>query len=96
MPAIDMVLNRRFTYNRTELRYVLQQLHRHRRENWQISQDAAKAKADRRRKGTNSRRSDVSNFICKCIRLPDMSIKFHFIILRKKKDENAALNTCSI
>jgi hypothetical protein len=73
-------------YNKTELRYVLQQLHRHRRETWQISQDEAKAKADKKRKGTNSRRSDVSNISCKVYRITDMSIQFHFIILLKKKE----------
>lgn len=60
MPAIDRAINGRITYNQIELKYILQQLHRHRRESWQISQDASKAKADRKRKGTNSRRSDVS------------------------------------
>lgn len=60
MPAIDRVLNGRIRYNATELRYVLQQLHRHKRESWQISQDVERAKVDRKRKGTNARRSDVS------------------------------------
>jgi hypothetical protein len=60
MPAVDRALNGRMRYNQAELKYVLQQLHRHRRENWQISQDAEKLKADKKRKGTNARRSDVS------------------------------------
>jgi hypothetical protein len=60
MPAIDKALKNRMRYNLTELKYVLQQLHRHRRESWQISQDNEKAKEDKKRKGTNSRRSDVS------------------------------------
>ncbi len=62
MPAIDRAINNRIVYNQTELKYVLQQLHRHRRENWSIAQDAAKAKADKKRKGINSRRSEVINF----------------------------------
>jgi hypothetical protein len=60
MPAVNKALNGRIRYNPTELKYVLQQLHRHRRENWQISQDDEKSKADKKRKGTNARRSDVS------------------------------------
>ena len=35
-----------------------------RHDTWKISQDARKAKADRKRKGVNSRRSEVSNFRC--------------------------------
>ena len=31
MPAIDRVIGNRIVYNQTELKYVLQQLHRHRR-----------------------------------------------------------------
>jgi hypothetical protein len=61
MPAIDRVLKEKnFVYTKSELKYVLQQLHRHRRENWQISLDEDKLKLDRKRKGVNSRRSDVS------------------------------------
>jgi hypothetical protein len=62
MPAIDKALKDRIVYNQTELKYVLQQLHRHRRESWQISQNVEKVKEDKKRKGTNSRRSDVSIF----------------------------------
>ena len=62
MPAIDKALKGRFLCSQTELKYVLQQLHRHRRENWQISQDVDKLKEDKKRKETNSRRSDVSIF----------------------------------
>ncbi|CAB4429902.1 unnamed protein product [Rhizophagus irregularis] len=58
MPAVDKALNGRIWYNPTELKYVLQQLHRHRRENWQISQDDEELKVDKKRKGTNARRSD--------------------------------------
>src|SRR2546421_8488667 len=64
MPAIDRVIGNRIVYNQTELKYVLQQLHRHRRETWEISQDSVKAKNDKKR-STNSRRSDVSNLIVK-------------------------------
>ena len=59
MLAIDKALHNRMVYNQTELKYVLQQLHRHRRDNWQITQDEDKLKLDKKRKGTNSRRSDV-------------------------------------
>ncbi|CAB5303766.1 unnamed protein product [Rhizophagus irregularis] len=59
IPAIDKALKDRIVYNQTELKYVLQQLHRHRRESWQISQNVEKVKEDKKRKGTNSRRSDV-------------------------------------
>ena len=65
MSAIDRVIGNWIVYNQTELKYVLQQLHRHRRETWKISQDIVKAKNDKKRKGTNSKRSDVSNFNCK-------------------------------
>ncbi|CAB4374406.1 unnamed protein product [Rhizophagus irregularis] len=58
MPAIDKALKDRIIYNQTELKYVLQQLHHHRRESWQISQNVEKVKEDKKRKGTNSRRSD--------------------------------------
>jgi hypothetical protein len=54
MPAIDRAIGGRIDYNQTELKYVLQQLHRHRCDTWKISQDARKAKADRKRKGINS------------------------------------------
>jgi hypothetical protein len=60
MPAIDKAMKSRLLYNQTELRFVLQQLHRHRREAYQISQDEEKSRLDKRRKGTNSRRADVS------------------------------------
>ncbi|CAB5197266.1 unnamed protein product [Rhizophagus irregularis] len=59
MPTIDKSLSSKVQYNSTELKNVLQQLHRHRRENWKISQNSEKAKEDKKRKGTNSRRSEV-------------------------------------
>ena len=91
MPAIDRVIGNRIVYNQTELKYVLQQLHRHRRETWKISQDIVKAKNDKKRKGTNSRRSDVNNFNCQ---ITIMLIKlFH---LRKRKGENEVLRICII
>lgn len=62
IPAIDKPVRSKFHYNTTELKYVLQQLHRHRQENWKISQNSEKAKEDKKRKGTNSRRSEVSIF----------------------------------
>jgi|SRR5689334_19174423 len=94
MPAIDRVIGNRIVYNQTELKYVLQQLHRHRRETWKISQDSVKAKNDKKRKGTNSRRSDVSNFV-KIYHITIMLIKlFHF--KRKRKGENEVLHICII
>lgn len=87
MPAINKAIGSRIVYNQTELRYVLQQLHRHRRDSWKIMQNADKAKADRKRKGINSRRSDVSNIVSyKIYRIAVMLIKFYFIILFKKKE----------
>src|SRR5437762_8531895 len=94
MPAIDRVIGNRIVYNQTELKYVLQQLHRHRRETWKISQDSVKAKNDKKRKGTNSRRSDVSNLIVKIYHITIMFIKlFHF--KRKRKGENEVQSTLS-
>jgi hypothetical protein len=62
MPAINRAIQNRIVYKQQELKYVLQQLHRHRRENWKISQDPDKAKANNKRKGVNSRRAEVINF----------------------------------
>src|SRR5213082_1235162 len=81
MPAIDRVIGNRIVYNQTELKYVLQQLHRHRRETWKISQDSVKAKNDKKRKGTNSRCSDVSNLI---VILP-LCLLNYFILKEKGK-----------
>ena len=39
MSVIGKALEGRFRYKLTELKYVLQSLHRHRREKWQIEQD---------------------------------------------------------
>jgi hypothetical protein len=72
MPAIDKALSGRIRYQRTELKYVLQQFHRHRRESWQINQDSNRLKTDRKRKGTNSRRSDVR--ICIFVRPSGINI----------------------
>src|SRR5207244_7789001 len=65
MPVIDRVIGNQIVYNQMELKYVLQQLHWHRRETWKISHDSVKAKNDKKRKGTNSRHTDVSNLIVK-------------------------------
>ena len=62
MPAVNRAIQNRISYKQVELKYVLQQLHRHWRESWKISQDADKAKGDKRRKGINSRRAEVINF----------------------------------
>ena len=92
MPAIDRVIGNRIVYNQTELKYVLQQLHQHRQETWKISQDSVKTKNDKKRKGTNSRRSDVSNLIVKIYHIT--IILFHF--KRKRKGENEVLHICII
>ena len=59
MPEIDKALRNRMVYNQTELKYVLQELHRHKRDNWKISQDSEKLKLNKKRKGTNSHHSKV-------------------------------------
>ncbi|PKY60159.1 hypothetical protein RhiirA4_483549, partial [Rhizophagus irregularis] len=61
MKEIDKAMKGRFQYKDTELKWVLQQLHRHRRENWKVNLDPEKVKSEKKRKGTNSRRGDVSN-----------------------------------
>ncbi|RGB36326.1 hypothetical protein C1646_758225 [Rhizophagus diaphanus] len=50
MPAVDKAQNSRIQYKPTELKYILQQLHCHRRKNWQISQDDEKSKKKERQK----------------------------------------------
>ena len=60
MKAIDKAMQGRFRYNDTELKWVLQQLHRHRRDTWKVNLDPAKVKAEKKRKGINSRRAIVS------------------------------------
>lgn len=61
MPAIERAMSARIVHTKTELRYVLQQLHRHRRESYTISLDPNKVKSDKRRKGINTRRAEVIN-----------------------------------
>ncbi|CAG8632023.1 9526_t:CDS:2, partial [Funneliformis caledonium] len=39
MPAIDKTLNKRMVYNQTELKFILQQLHRHREDLEEIIDD---------------------------------------------------------
>src|SRR5437764_9424195 len=56
-----------------------------------ISQDSVKAKNDKKRKGTNSRRSDVSNLIVKIYHITIMLIKL-FYFKRKRKGENEVLH----
>ena len=63
MKEIDKAMKGRFNYKDTELKWVLQQLHRHRRENWKNNQDPDKRKSEKKRKGINSRRGDVSILI---------------------------------
>ena len=62
IPAIDRAINGRIRYNQAELKHILQQLHRHQRENQKISQDEERKRQDKQRKGINSQRSDVSIF----------------------------------
>ncbi|CAG8724433.1 2057_t:CDS:2, partial [Funneliformis caledonium] len=54
MKEIGKVLLGRFRYKETELKWILQQLHRHRRAQWKLSLDLSKVKSDKKRKGTNS------------------------------------------
>ena len=63
MKEIDKAMKGRFQYKDTELKWVLQQLHRHRRKNWRINLDPEKAKSEKKRKGINSRRGDVSTSV---------------------------------
>ncbi|CAG8716137.1 19520_t:CDS:2, partial [Rhizophagus irregularis] len=44
MKEIDKAMKGRFQYKDTELKWVLQQLHRHHHENWRINLDPEKAK----------------------------------------------------
>src|SRR2546426_6964013 len=50
MPAIDRVIGNRIVYNQTELKYIHQQLHQHRRETWKISQIALRRRMIRKGK----------------------------------------------
>ncbi|UZN99467.1 uncharacterized protein OCT59_000737 [Rhizophagus irregularis] len=58
MKEIARVLTGRFQYKDIELKWVLQNLHRHRRESWMVSLDPDKTRFEKKRKGTNSRRKD--------------------------------------
>jgi hypothetical protein len=80
MKEIDKAMKGRFTYKDTELKWVLQQLHRHRRENWQNSQDPEKRKSEKKRKGINSRRGDVSNLTRTCLLYRDCDTKSWVIV----------------
>ena len=60
IPAIKKALGDRFQYNDMELKKVLQNLHRHRRDAYAISKDPLKSKANKQRIGTNTKRKDVS------------------------------------
>ena len=95
MPAIDKALNFRFRYNTTELRYVLQQFHRHKRENWKISQDTERARMDKKRKKTNVKRSNIREPY-RVIQMFCLYSFIIFILLRKKKDESVVFNICII
>ncbi|CAG8711772.1 9434_t:CDS:2, partial [Funneliformis caledonium] len=58
----SLSLNHKNTWNdisdHTELKFVLQQLHCHKRDNWKNSQDNTKSKIDKKRKGINSKHSE--------------------------------------
>ncbi|CAB4417851.1 unnamed protein product [Rhizophagus irregularis] len=59
IPAIKKALdNNRFQYTDTELKKVLQNLHRHQRDSYTISTNTLKFKANKQRIRTNSRRKD--------------------------------------
>ena len=58
--AIKKAFSDRFQYTDTELKKVLQNLHRHRRDSYAISKDPLKSKANKQRTDTNTRRKDVS------------------------------------
>ncbi|PKC53798.1 hypothetical protein RhiirA1_478551 [Rhizophagus irregularis] len=58
LPAIKKALGDRFQYTDTELKKVLQNLHRHRRDAYTVSLDPLKSKANKQRTGINSRRKD--------------------------------------
>ena len=99
MKAINKAMDGRFWYKEVELKWVLQQLHRHRRETWMISFNPEKVKAEKKRKGTNSRRGDMSINICN---FSILLVKFHCFHLfylyynRKKIDDEKAYLTCLI
>jgi hypothetical protein len=59
IPAIKRALDNRFQYTDTELKKVLQNFHRHKRDSYTISTDTLKLKVNNQRIGTNSRRKDV-------------------------------------
>lgn len=60
IPVVKRVLGDRFQYTDIELKKVLQNLHRHRRDAYNISKNPLKLKVNKRRTGTNTRRKDVS------------------------------------
>jgi ATP-dependent protease HslVU (ClpYQ) ATPase subunit len=63
MPAIENVLKNRMEYTLTELKHVLQQYHRHKRENIRIKENPERFIVEKRRKAINIRRADVVYFI---------------------------------
>src|SRR4051812_10589143 len=72
-----------------------------RRESWKITQDDAKSKLDKKRKRINSKRSEVSVILIILVlrenQFTDKSLFYIFhLIIRKKKDANEVLYTCTI
>lgn len=60
IPVIKRALGDRFQYTDIELKKILQNLHRHRRDTYTVSQNPSKSKANKQRTGINTRRKDVS------------------------------------
>jgi hypothetical protein len=50
MKEIDKAIKGRFQYKDTELKWVLQQLHHHCRENWKVNLDLKKVKSEKKGK----------------------------------------------
>jgi len=79
IPVIKRALGNRFQYTDTELKKILQTLHRHRRDTLTISMDPLKLKANKQRTGTNTRRKDVSNIYFVYISLVTFATTLIFI-----------------
>jgi hypothetical protein len=92
IPIINTMISEKIKYNTAELQYILRQLHRHQRDNWKLQQDPEKLKLDKKRKGTNARRSDVSEFF---ISISVHQFLFKFILsIRKKREGKEEFNIC--
>lgn len=85
MKVIGKAMEGRFRYKDIELKWVLQQLHCHRRESWKVSVNPEKVKSEKKRKGTNSRRGDVSINILKCLLINLILSFIYYLIIEKGK-----------